>query len=40
MKLNAVESATEAANMILRIDDIIAAGSEQPDLGGEGPGMY
>jgi len=40
VKLNAVESATEAANMILRIDDIIAAGSEQPDLGGEGPGMY
>lgn len=39
VKLNAVESATEAANMILRIDDIIAAGSEQPDLGGEGPGM-
>ena len=40
VKLNAVESATEAANMILRIDDIIAASSEQPDLGGEGPGMY
>ncbi|MGZ5563285.1 MAG: TCP-1/cpn60 chaperonin family protein, partial [Halobacteriota archaeon] len=40
VKLNAVESATEAANMILRIDDIIAAGGEQPDLGGEGPGMY
>jgi thermosome len=39
VKLNAVESATEAANMILRIDDIIAASSEQPDLGGEGPGM-
>ncbi|MGZ4910027.1 MAG: thermosome subunit beta [Halobacteriota archaeon] len=40
VKLNAVESATEAANMILRIDDIISASSEQPDLGGEGAGMY
>jgi chaperonin GroEL (HSP60 family) len=40
VKLNAVESATEAANMILRIDDIIAASSETPGLGGEGPEMY
>jgi len=40
VKLNAVESATEAANMILRIDDIIAASSETPDLGGAGPEMY
>jgi archaeal chaperonin len=40
VKLNAVESATEAANMILRIDDIIAASGESPDLGGAGPEMY
>jgi len=26
--------------MILRIDDIIAASSETPDLGGAGPEMY
>lgn len=40
VKLNAVESATEAANMILRIDDIIAASGESPDVGGAGPEMY
>jgi len=32
VKLNAVESAMETANMILRIDDVIAASTETPDL--------
>ncbi len=40
VKLNAVESAMETANMILRIDDVIAASTEQPELGGESPEMY
>jgi len=40
VKLNAIESATEAANMILRIDDIISAGTEKPEPGGESPEMY
>jgi len=35
VKLNAVESAMETANMILRIDDVIAASTEQPELGAE-----
>ena len=40
VKLNAVESAMETANMILRIDDVIAASTEQPELGGQSPEMY
>ncbi|MGZ4914975.1 MAG: thermosome subunit beta [Halobacteriota archaeon] len=40
VKMNAIESATEAAIMILRIDDVIAAsaGKEEPE--GGSPGMY
>jgi len=30
VKLQAINSATEAAEMILRIDDVIAAGKEKP----------
>jgi len=40
IKLNAIESATEAAVMILRIDDVIAAGAEKPGAEGEAPEMY
>ena len=40
VKLNAVESAMETANMILRIDDVIAASTEKPEFGGESPEMY
>jgi hypothetical protein len=49
VKTQAVESATEAAVMILRIDDVIAAGDlkggqgddddEEPGAGGPGGGM-
>jgi len=40
IKLNAIESATEAAVMILRIDDVIAAGAEKSGAEGETPEMY
>lgn len=36
VKLQAINSATEAASMILRIDDVIAAGKEK--LPGTPPG--
>jgi len=40
IKLQAVKSATEAAEMILRIDDIIASGGGSSDAGGQpGGGM-
>ncbi|MGZ4947435.1 MAG: thermosome subunit beta [Halobacteriota archaeon] len=40
VKLNAIESATEAAIMILRIDDVIAASTEREGGEGGSPGMY
>jgi len=40
IKLNAIESATEAAVTILRIDDVIAAGAEKSGAEGETPEMY
>ena len=39
VKTQAVNSATEVANMILRIDDVIAAKSFSPPTGGPGGGM-
>jgi len=42
IKTQAISSATEAATMILRIDDVIAAGAEKKPStppGGGGPGM-
>jgi len=41
IKTQAISSATEAATMILRIDDVIAAGAEKkpPTPPGGGPGM-
>jgi chaperonin GroEL (HSP60 family) len=47
IKLQAIKSATEAAEMILRIDDVISAGSggkggmpPMPPGGGPGMGEY
>ncbi len=40
VKLNAIESANEAAIMILRIDDVIAASTGKEEGEGGGPGMY
>jgi chaperonin GroEL (HSP60 family) len=41
VKKNAIQSATEVANMVLRIDDVIAARpmKEEKGKGGGGPGM-
>ncbi|MGZ4912874.1 MAG: thermosome subunit beta [Halobacteriota archaeon] len=40
VKMNAIESATEAAIMILRIDDVIAASAGREEPEGGSPGMY
>ncbi len=39
VKLQILRSATEVASMILRIDDVIAAGRSKPPAGGPGGGM-
>ena len=39
VKIQAIESATEVAGMVLRIDDVIASRKAPPSAGGMPPGM-
>lgn len=40
VKEHVINAATEAACMILRVDDVIAAGKTKGDMGAKSPGGY